>query len=341
MAGSLKRKKAQKAKDFVKPKLKVGKTAAKPDNHTETSFKAKTITLNQLIGKKLTLEQDLIHQLALTKHHSENTRKEVLLNLQALLPDNPSLYKQILALVTPLILDPDVATQLLLLLKAAAAKQPGLMDLHLRLVVLFVLLAMSHIRPGVRNNSSKFLDILIELAPQLLAKQYFVKVLKNYFGLMAWTLSEDKSQKSLAITASSVQGGSAKKARIHHLKILRGFLRALLWEPEQVQGINWDMVSTVHPQLYRYMVPQAPQPFAPLKLFVYELKLTQLDFSVADLDLILAEDLETRRRVFLEVFCELMKRELSPMVKEGGEVGREANSLLKLLSDFEGINELS
>lgn len=335
MAGSLKRKKAQKAKDFVKPKLKVGKTAAKPSNHTDTLFKAKRITLNQLIGKKLSSEQDLIHQLSLTKHHSDSTRKEVLQNLEVLLPDNPSLYKQILASVTPLILDPDVLKPLIALLTTAARKQPGLMDLHMRLVVLFVLLAMSHINPRVRNNSSKFLEILIDHAPRLLTKQNFVKVLKNYFGLMAWTLVDDKTQQGLAITASSAQGGSVKKARIPHLQVLQKFLRLLLFEVTSDKDIDWNVVVTIHPQLFRYMIPQAPQPYAPLKLFVQELQLTQSDLSLSDIDLILAEDLDTRRRVFSEVFLEPMKRGLAPMIKEGGEVGREANNLLLCILEFE------
>lgn len=42
--GSSNRKKKEKKKDFQKPKLKVGKTKAKPSNFTDTSFKSKGIT---------------------------------------------------------------------------------------------------------------------------------------------------------------------------------------------------------------------------------------------------------------------------------------------------------
>lgn len=46
-----KRKRKEKQKDFAKAKLKVGKTAQKPDNYTDTSFKSKTISLpNQSIA---------------------------------------------------------------------------------------------------------------------------------------------------------------------------------------------------------------------------------------------------------------------------------------------------
>lgn len=145
-----KRKKAEKQKDFTKAKLKVGKTAAKADNHTDTSFTAKTISLpNQSLNKKQATsalstskreEVDLTHQLSLTKHHSSDTRKEILNQIQQHLPSNPSLYKQILTSIIPLILDQSqkVRNALMALFSACAKKQPGLLDLHLRSIILFI-----------------------------------------------------------------------------------------------------------------------------------------------------------------------------------------------------------
>lgn len=55
-----KRKKAEKQKDFVKAKLRVGKTAAKPDNHTDTSFIAKSISIpNQTINKRHPIQRKI------------------------------------------------------------------------------------------------------------------------------------------------------------------------------------------------------------------------------------------------------------------------------------------
>ncbi|KZZ96372.1 hypothetical protein AAP_01145 [Ascosphaera apis ARSEF 7405] len=45
--GSSQKRKNEKKKDFQKQKLKVGKTKPKPSNYTDTSFKAKSIVLNQ------------------------------------------------------------------------------------------------------------------------------------------------------------------------------------------------------------------------------------------------------------------------------------------------------
>ncbi|KAK6458969.1 Rix1 complex component [Scheffersomyces xylosifermentans] len=365
-----KRKKAQKQKDFVKPKLKVGKTAAKPDNHTDTSFTAKTISLpNQSIAKRQKTssssdekreEIDLSHHLSLTKHHSSSTRKEVLDYIEQHLPSNPSLYKQILTSVIPLILDQSqkVRTSLVSLLTACAKKQPGVLELHMRSIALFMHSAMTHLQPEIRNNSSKFLLVLVEQSPQSLCKTYFIKTLKAYFTLMAWSLTQDKKSVSLAITTTSI-GGSAKKARIGHLAVLRQFLSAGLFPPKvdinKNSEIDPEKVASVHPQSYKYLIPATTsQAYAPLKLFTNEMpkhkngtdakngssntSTKEVDdgkFHLSDLDTITAEDLETRRKVFVDVFQRPVVRSLQGLIKEGGEVGREANSCLQLIQDLE------
>ena len=47
--GSSTKKKKEKQKDFQKPKLKVGKTKAKPANFTDTSFKSKGKYIPQVV----------------------------------------------------------------------------------------------------------------------------------------------------------------------------------------------------------------------------------------------------------------------------------------------------
>ena len=46
------RKKKEKAKDFAKPKLRVGKKLAKAANATETSFKSRSIVLQSQLQDK-------------------------------------------------------------------------------------------------------------------------------------------------------------------------------------------------------------------------------------------------------------------------------------------------
>ena len=359
-----KRKKAEKHKDFTKAKLRVGKTAAKADNHTDTSFTAKTISLpNQSLNKKqvtsaLTTskreEVDLTHQLSLTKHHSSDTRKEILNQIQQHLPSNPSLYKQILTSIIPLILDQSqkVRNALMALFSACTKKQPGLLDLHLRSIILFIHSAMTHLQPAIRNDSSKFLQILCDHAPQSLVKSYYIKTLKNYFTLLAWTINDDKKQASLAITTSVAIGGPSKKARIDHLHTLKKFLDISLFAPSLDTAFDFSAVVAIHPQSLKYIFPTTPQPFSPLNLFnpnvvkqshgLQQSGVKDIDdgsFSFRDLDTISAEDLETRRKIMFDVFEKPIIKNLRSLVKEGGEVGREANSCMVLLTRLQNIKE--
>ncbi|RLV95502.1 Pre-rRNA-processing protein IPI1 [Spathaspora sp. JA1] len=340
-----KKKKADKKKDFVKPKLKVGKTAAKPDNYTDTSFIAKTISLpNQSIAKGTTTTStsggsssksqiDLTHHLSLTKHHSNTTRKEVLIYIENHLPDNPSSYSQILTTIVPLILDESqsVRTQLIQLLKTIAEKQPGLLDLHFRSILLFILSAMTHIQPGIRNSSSKFLNILIDnCINSLVVGSYYIKILTSYFQLMGWNLIDSKKQVSLAITTTSIEG-SNKRARIGHLQVLHNLLTKSLAE----EDTETQQMFSIHPQTSKYLIPQTPNPYASLKLFVYEVQKFRLGedvYTVDDLDSISTEDLSTRRKIINDVFKEPMVKHLGNLIKEGGEVGREANNCMLVLN---------
>lgn len=348
-----KRKKAEKAKDFAKKKLKVGKTAAKADNHTDTSFKSKTISLPKqgLTRKNDTdsQEPDLAHHLSLTKHHANTTRKEVLNFIELHLPSNPTMYKNILMATIPMVHDQSqmVRTALVSLLEKCAEKQPGLLELHLRSTVLFIHSAMTHIQPDIRNNSSKFLQVLLNHASAALVKSYFVKTMKSYFNVLSWTLSDDKKSLSLAVTTSSSVGGSTKKARISHLAVLKQFLTKALFE-EKRDDDNDEGIISVHPMTERYLIPtDIPQPYEPLNLFVTvgharldpsTKGLKEIDdgtFSVKDLDTISAEDLLTRRKVTMDVFYQPMVKNLQSLITEGGEVGKEANGIIALLEKLQ------
>lgn len=345
-----KRKKQEKKKDFQKAKLKVGKTQRKPDNYTDTSFTAKAISLpNQSIQKKTapTASVDLTHQLSLAKHHSSQTRKEVLQYIETHLPSNPSVYKQIVSSTISLITDQSngVRMALVALLKACAEKQVGLLDLHMRTVVLFLHLAMSHIQPDIRASSTYLLDVLVDYAPQSLVKGYFVKTLRCFFTLMSWNLTGDKKAVSLAVNANG-QLGSGKKTRSHHLQVLQKFLNAALNPPPRESSsllIDWSKVVLPHPQAYKYLIPQVPQPFASLRLFVDDLPSSIVEeegetahgaYSLADLDVMSSDDMQVRRKMTYDVFLQPMLSNLDSIIKEGGEPGKEAKGCVDFLSAF-------
>lgn len=344
-----KRKKAEKKKDFAKSKLRVGKTPQKPDNYTDTSFTSKSIALpSQSLAKKtgknglLTANKDvdLTHHLSLTRHHALATRKEVLAYIEAHLPSNPSVYKQLVAATVPMVTDESqgVRTALVSLLEAAALNQPGLLDLHLRQIALYIHSAMSHIQPDIRNTSLRFLALLLRHSGRALVKGHFVKTLKSFFTLLGWTLADDRRLVSLAVSTSSSLGGASKKARVGHVAVLRQLLQTALFPDDNTAAETaLEDVKMVHAQLYKYLVPTVAQPFAALRLFTRELATskaqTSIDgrFAAADIDAISTDDLDTRRKVVKDVFLDLMVKNLQNLVREGGEVGREASTTVALL----------
>lgn len=357
-----KRKRQEKKKDFQKAKLKVGKTQRKPDNHTDTSFTAKAISLpNQSITKKTSSGSiangsgpDLAHHLSLTKHHSAQTRKETLLFLESHLPSNPSVYKQIVSATISLITDSSngVRMALVALLRACAEKQPGLLDLHMRTVVLFLHSAMSHIQPDIRAASTRLLDVLIDYASQSLVKGYLAKTLKAFFSLMSWNLSSDQKAVSLAINTSSALGSGAK-ARALHLRSLHRLLQAAVSPPSQDSSsliTDWSTVLLPHPLAHKYLIPQIPQPFASLRLFVDHLPSSLLvstssetphgAFSLSDVEGMATDDIDIRRKVIRDVFMTPMVKNLDVVIKEGGEPGKEATTcrdfLLEFAKDYDG-----
>ena len=87
-----------------------------------------------------------------------------------------------------------------------------------------------------------------------------------------------------------------------------------------------------HPQSYKYLIPNTPQAYAPLKLFVNEMNIKDEDFGdLQNLDTLTTEDLSTRVNVMNTFFKEKMIVSLSNLVKEGSAVGREATKCIQIL----------
>ncbi|KAF8250438.1 hypothetical protein K440DRAFT_493618, partial [Wilcoxina mikolae CBS 423.85] len=157
MTSSNKKKRA-KAATFTKAKLRVGKTPQKPANHTDTSFKSRTIVLatQSLSLRAPETTSQFLHHLSLLSHHASQTRKDSLSFLTTHLRHITIPSATILPKLAPLILDPNdaVRTQLLVLLKEF---RPAEARLQMPLLMLHVWSAMSHIEPDVRRDSTGFL----------------------------------------------------------------------------------------------------------------------------------------------------------------------------------------
>lgn len=324
-----KKKKSEKKKDFQKPKLKVGKSAARAANHTDTSFSARTIRVASQLVRPASADADLARQLALCRHHSAATRKEVLTHLASTLPSaSSSTYKQILTSTVSLVTDPDPAVRsaFVALLVACARVRAGLIDVHMTLLVLFVHLAMLHIQPDVRASSTAALQVLADHAPLLLVQGHFVKTLRAFFTLMAWKMEEGKAA-AAAVTAPAT--GGLPRARARHVAVLRKILEYAVYGDRLLDVAAGADAQAPHPHTSAHLVPASSQAFASLRLFSQE-----LPAGVSDVDSVATDDEATRRRIVREVFGALLRRNLENMVHEGGEPGKEATQLLEFLRAF-------
>ncbi|CAG8600609.1 8604_t:CDS:10 [Paraglomus brasilianum] len=198
-----KRKKRQQQLDFKKPKLKVGKKKTLPANHTNISFKSKAIILpNQSINedksheltnsRNLTLN-DLVTQL---RHYSANVRKDALLGLKDLFNRYPQILPGSLSLVinaiVKLLVDED-ATLRRILLSFMNEFIPMLSESDFRpflpLLIIYTCSAMTHIHEDIRTDAIKYLDIWLNLAPDVVTNGFWKKILPNYVSMLGSDMS--------------------------------------------------------------------------------------------------------------------------------------------------------
>ncbi|EAQ89875.1 hypothetical protein CHGG_06494 [Chaetomium globosum CBS 148.51] len=156
--GSSNKKKKEKKKDFQKAKLKVGKAKAKAANFTDTSFKSKSIVVNQ---QTLSTDgSDPIEQFKLNlslaiNAKSDNQRRDALAHitnqLSANPPNNPVGASGVLTKLLPILSDGSmsVRTQLLKLLRALPPAEVGP---HVEKVLMYIRGGMTHLSIDIRTR---------------------------------------------------------------------------------------------------------------------------------------------------------------------------------------------
>ncbi|KAJ2894236.1 hypothetical protein MKZ38_007821 [Zalerion maritima] len=357
MGGASAKKKKEKKKDFQKPKFKVGKTKAKASNFTDTSFKSKgkigiqhvlflsSITVNQLLPGADADDPiaQFKHNLSLTTSRSENQRTDGLKYLAARLeedqPYNPVGSLQVLLKVLPLMSDSSsaVRTQLLKLLKTLpiADVKP-----YVEKIVLYARAAMTNLSSEISEDATAVLDWLVEVAPEevVSAPGCWVKPLNCFVTVLRWSSYLDASsskadaKKTRMNTAGKANGGwsaasqmgmsSAKKkqAQTRQIVVLGKFLKAGFRRPK----VRPDTKSGEERLLESiYVAPREPNAFSHLNVFG----------QPRDEDDMMYMDRESRRRVFTKKVGKAVEKGIMEMKKEGGQVGRAANELEKVVRD--------
>ncbi|KAL1891754.1 rRNA processing protein [Sporothrix stenoceras] len=209
--GSSTKKKKEKQKDFQRPKLKVGKTKAKAANFTDTSFRTKSITVNQ---QSLTEEApdpavQFRHNLSLAStSRSDNQRRDALAYLTNHLSSasgggsgrqganagnsnsgntNPAGTAGLLNRLLPLISDPagPVRAQLLKLFRVLPASEvrPAAGK-----ILLYIRAGITNLSSAVRDDALGALEWLLDVAGDELVAcpGGWLKTLNGLGAMMGW-----------------------------------------------------------------------------------------------------------------------------------------------------------
>ncbi|GIK06179.1 rRNA processing protein [Aspergillus viridinutans] len=335
MGSSTKRKK-EKKKDFQKTKLKVGKTKAKPENFTDTSFRAKTITLNQqsLHITAPSSDAQFTHHVSLLSSKSDTQRRDSLAHLTTSFVSRPvdsplpQPVSVLLPTLLPLILDASssVRTQLLRLLRALPTHD--IQD-HVPQLLPYIRAGMTHLAADIRVSAVEVLSWLVDVAGAEVVSCAggWIKTLNCFLSVLGWHTEE--SSKWSGSRASFGKSGAKGQPMVKVLGALAVFLQAGIGRPDDGMGYSSDTPNEVSgwdfPLCHaaQHMVPQATAPFVHLNLFG----------QPRDEEGEMYETREDRYRVFENRFLGAVQRGLEGARSEGGEVGRASAGVSKVLKE--------
>ncbi|KAL8870303.1 MAG: hypothetical protein Q9174_003626 [Haloplaca sp. 1 TL-2023] len=318
--GSSAKKRKDKKKDFQKPKLKVGKARAKPANFTDTSFRSRSIVLNQqsITTKAPTPAAQFSHHLSLLSSKSDQQRKESLSYLTGVIKEKPLSLPQPTSIIfpkaLPLILDRSdgVRAQLLKLLLELPANQ---VEDQVEQIQLYVRGGLTHIAMQIRLSTADMLtwalgrcgDAMVSCAGG------WVKTLKSLMLMQGWSL--DSGRAALGWTKTQLgQTDFQKKVMAQGRLAMAAFLKAGLYNPATTSILiptAWEFPLTHTSQ---HMIPKKSNPFGHLNLFG----------PSRDEDSGMYEDREDRQRIFHKLFEGPLSEGLREAKSEGGAMGRSA-----------------
>ncbi|KAI0203304.1 Rix1 complex component [Astrocystis sublimbata] len=333
--GSSDRKKKEKKKDFQKPKLKVGKAKAKAANYTDTSFKSKSIVLQQQLHETAPdVVERFKHQLSLTSSRTDTQRRDALAYLTGQLsttpPTNPVGASTLLQKVLPLMPDSSksVRAQLLKLLQQLPA---GEVRPHLQKAMLHIRGAMTHLSQDIKDDGLNYMEWLLDAAGEDLVASpgCWVKPLKDFMSVLGWTITTASSAATKGGWTSAPRTTFGSKKFGHsfprQMTILAKFLELGLRPEASSPWSPADWASNIS------MVPQGPDPFGYLGLFK----------PPRDEDSEIYRNREDRQDIFARRFLDTVEAGVDMAKKEGGAAGRAAATLNQVinsgLADYERV----
>ena len=269
------------------------------------------------------------HHISLLSSRSDSQRKESLSFLVSNVPSHSTgvplqlPLSAVLPKLLPLTLDGSngVRSQLLKLLKALPSS--GIED-HVDYTAPYVRAGMTHLSPEIRSSSMDILEWLLSVAGQELVSSAggWIKFLKAFLVIFRWS-EEVKTPSSWSVNKSSAgKLGSDTKGFVKSLYGLSSFLRAGLLEPTTSTQPKRGFFP-VQPYDVHLLHSRRSNTFGYLNLFGLP----------KDADSQIYEDYEERQRVFHTKFRGVVERGLDAAKREGGEVGRAAATVRKVINE--------
>ena len=273
------------------------------------------------------LSSQFSHHLSLLTSRSDSQRRDSLSYLTtavAARPVNAPLQQPvsvILPNLLPLLLDGSnsVRSQLLKLLRSLPSND---VEDHVGQLLLYIRAGMTHLAADIRSSSMDVLAWVLAIAgPELVScAGGWVKMLKCFLAMLGWP-NEATAAAWSSSKASFGKGGSEGKVLVKNLNTLASFLRVGLVPIHDTR--NAVMVSRFplwHVQ-HQLLPTRRSNCYAHLNLFG----------PPRDEESEVYEDREARQRIFHMRFQQAIERALEAAKREGGEVGRAAAGVKKVL----------
>lgn len=236
--------------------------------------------------------------------------------------DLPLPVATILPKVQPLILDgsKSVRENLIKLMRCLPAKEVAS---HIDQLLLYVRAGMTHLAADIRASSLDVLELLLQVGDEELVSCAggWLKTLNCFMSLLGWQNAEKQGKWSSHRPAAG-KPGSASKPLVRQLSLLAVFLEAG-FRQEHEGNRSANEASQLFPLAGRESLSlyTRSNPFRSLNLFG----------APRDAESNMYDDAEARKRAFDEQALGAVMRGMSEAKKEGGEVGRAAAGLEKVL----------
>ncbi|KAI9804950.1 MAG: hypothetical protein M1833_006253 [Piccolia ochrophora] len=347
MGASAKRKK-EKKKDFQKPKLKVGKTAPRASNFTDTSFKAKSITLTQQSLRSTAPSPTLqfTHHLSLLSSHSDNQTRDSLAYLTSVLhttptPTLPLPFTALLTKLLPLLTrpSPSLRTQLLKLLRALPA-----LDVrdHVEHCIRYIRVGLTHLAADVRADSVEALSWLLDVAgaEAVSCRGGWVRLTKAFLALFGWeahnsTTASTTARLAPSNTATSIgKSPTEQRALARQFHVFAALLQTGIGLPATPSSSSTglspaDSPSATFPLTHhrQHLLPTRSNPYAHLALFA-STAATATGTASAEAQ---PMDERSERQKVIGGYRGLIAARVEEARRSAGEVGRAAGRVGKVL----------